>query len=69
MSLETGFWRIHDDKPQRIAPTAIDYESRLEAILESDVSIVSEPRRWMVIGRQWDYTINRLKTLWGIDDE
>lgn len=52
MSLETGFWRIQDNKPQRIAVTAIDYESRLEAILESDVSIVSEPRRWMVIGRQ-----------------
>jgi len=52
MSLETGFWRIQGSKPQRIAATAIDYEARLEAILEADVSIVSEPRRWMVIGRQ-----------------
>ncbi len=52
MSLETGFWRIEGNKPHRIPPTAFDYEARLEAVLESDISIVSEPRRWMVIGRQ-----------------
>ncbi|MDA3936800.1 MAG: endonuclease NucS [Actinomycetota bacterium] len=52
VSLETGFWRIQNDKPHRIPATAIDYEARLEAVLESDISVVSEPRRWMVIGRQ-----------------
>lgn len=52
MDLETGFWRIQDDKPQRIQTTGVNYEKRLEAILESDISIVSEPRRWMPIGRQ-----------------
>ncbi len=52
MSLETGFWRIEGNKPHRIPPTAIDYEARLEGVLESDISVVSEPRRWMVIGRQ-----------------
>lgn len=53
MSLETGFWRIDGGtKPQRINPTAMDFEARLEAILESDISVVSEPRKWMVIGRQ-----------------
>jgi hypothetical protein len=53
MSLETGFWRIDGDAtPVRIAPTAMDFEARLESILESDVSVISEPRKWMVIGRQ-----------------
>lgn len=52
MSLETGFWRIVDGKPTRIQPTAIDYEKRLEEVLESDIAVVSEPRKWMVIGRQ-----------------
>jgi len=53
MSLETGFWRIQGgSKPQRISPTAMDFEARLEAILESDIAVVSEPRKWMVIGRQ-----------------
>jgi len=53
MSLETGFWRIQGGiKPQRISPTAMDFEARLEAILESDIAVVSEPRKWMVIGRQ-----------------
>ncbi|MDX9721488.1 MAG: endonuclease NucS [Myxococcota bacterium] len=53
MSLETGFWRIGDGgTPTRIQPTAIDYEKRLEEILQQDCSIVSEPRKWLVIGRQ-----------------
>lgn len=52
MGLETGFWRIQDNKPMRIQPTAIDYEKRLEEVIQADCSIVSEPRRWLVIGRQ-----------------
>ena len=52
MSLETGFWRIQNNKPTRIQPTAIDYERRLEEVLQSDCSIVSEPRKWLVVGRQ-----------------
>lgn len=53
MSLETGFWRIDGGtKPQRINPTSMDFEARLEAILEADISVVSEGRKWMVIGRQ-----------------
>jgi len=30
----------------------MDFEARLEAILEADISVVSEGRKWMVIGRQ-----------------
>jgi hypothetical protein len=52
MGLETGIWRIQGNKPQRISPTAMDFEARLEAILESDITVVSEPRKWLVIGRQ-----------------
>lgn len=52
MSLETGFWRIQNNKPTRITPTAIDYEKRLEEVLQADCSVVSQPRKWLVIGRQ-----------------
>lgn len=52
MGVQTGFWRIQQDKPVRIQPTAIDYEKRLEALIEADWSIIAEPRRWLVIGRQ-----------------
>lgn len=52
MGVQTGFWRIQQDKPVRIQPTAIDYEKRLETLIEKDCSIISEPRRWLVIGRQ-----------------
>ncbi|HBL67749.1 MAG TPA: hypothetical protein DDZ70_03480 [Firmicutes bacterium] len=53
MPLETGIWRINDNtKPIRIIPTAMDFEKRLEDILEEDISIISEPRKWMIIGRQ-----------------
>lgn len=48
MGLETGFWRIQNNKPTRIQPTAIDYEKRLEEVIQADCSIVSEPRHWLV---------------------
>jgi len=52
MAFETGLWRIEGNKPTRITSDAIDYEKRLEEVFEFDISIVSEPRRWMVVGRQ-----------------
>ncbi len=53
MALETGFWRINGGtKLIRIAPSILDIEERLESILEADISVVSAPRKWMVIGRQ-----------------
>lgn len=53
MALETGFWRLDgDSRPTRIVPTPMDLEARLEAILEADMSVISEPRKWIVIGRQ-----------------
>ncbi|RJQ55921.1 MAG: DUF91 domain-containing protein [Actinobacteria bacterium] len=53
MTLETGFWRIDGGtRASRISPTSMDFEARLEAILEADISVVSEPRKWMIIGRQ-----------------
>lgn len=53
MPLETGLWRVGEGSiPMRITPTAIDLEARLEAILQADIGVVSEPRKWMVIGRQ-----------------
>lgn len=30
----------------------MDLEQRLEEVLERDISVVSEPRKWMIIGRQ-----------------
>ncbi|MDI6711612.1 MAG: endonuclease NucS [Anaerosomatales bacterium] len=52
MGVQTGFWRIQQDRPVRIQSTAIDYEKRLETLIETDCSIIAEPRRWLVIGRQ-----------------
>jgi len=48
--LPLGFKRIPDMEPP--SNPGRSNERRLEEVLESDISIVSEPRRWMVIGRQ-----------------
>ena len=49
MPVEIGVWRI-DSRLNHVAPVAMSLESRLEDILEEDVSIASPD--WMVIGRQ-----------------
>ncbi len=49
MPLELGVWRIDDgQKPVEFAP--LDIESRLEDILDENISIASP--NWLVIGRQ-----------------
>lgn len=61
MPLELSVWRI-DNQLQRVAPWAMDLESRLEDLLASDISIASTD--WMVIGRQlrtpWNKKIDLL---------
>lgn len=49
MPIEVGIWRL-EDKPKKIRLTAIDFESRLEAALVHDLSILSP--NLMLIGRQ-----------------
>jgi len=49
MPIDTGVWRI-DGGLKRIEPKALDLESRLEDILDEDLTIASP--NWMVIGRQ-----------------
>jgi len=49
MPLELGVWRI-DTKLQKLNAEALDFEARLESILDQDISIASPG--WMVIGRQ-----------------
>lgn len=49
MPIEIGVWRI-DGKLQRVAPTKLEQESRLEEILHEDISLIREDL-W-VIGRQ-----------------
>jgi hypothetical protein len=51
MGVEVGFWKIEDGtKPQKVAYSAIDVESRLEDIIVADLSILSDDM--MLIGRQ-----------------
>lgn len=49
MPIELGIWRI-DSGCNRLQVTSVFDESRLEEILEKDISIASP--NWMVIGRQ-----------------
>lgn len=49
MPLELFMWRI-DSGFGRVMPVSLDLESRLEDLLDRDISIASP--RWMVIGRQ-----------------
>jgi len=49
MPLELGVWRI-DKNLQPVEAVSLDLESRLEAIISQDISIVDP--NWMIIGRQ-----------------
>jgi hypothetical protein len=49
MPIELSMWRI-DAGLERIEPTSMNLEERLEALLAKDISIASPS--WMVIGRQ-----------------
>jgi hypothetical protein len=93
VSLETGFWRIQNNKPTavpiaQVAPSpdirtvADDPENGTYAVgvhwlhkvpynkgvwekgFLADQNTVARP-----ISPKWDYTVNRLKTLWHVEDE
>ncbi len=49
MPIDTGVWRIDGDV-RRIHPQPLDFEKRLEDILDRDITIASP--NWLVIGRQ-----------------
>jgi hypothetical protein len=49
MPLELGVWRI-DGEPTQVPLHQLDLESRLEAILASDISIANPD--WLLVGRQ-----------------
>src|SRR4051812_18253033 len=49
MPVEFGIWRI-DSGLNPVSFGTMDFESRLEEILEKDISIASP--NWMIIGRQ-----------------
>jgi hypothetical protein len=49
MPLELGVWRI-DGNLSRVPASGLDLESRLEDILDRDITIASP--EWMVVGRQ-----------------
>src|SRR5262249_42926698 len=63
MPVEFGIWRIDSKEyPVSVSLGGMDFESRLEEILEKDISIASP--NWMIIGRQvrtdWDGRIDLL---------
>ena len=68
MGVTTRMWRIQDDQATRLPATELDYERRLEEILEDDLGLVSEPRRWMCIGRQVPTASNGFVDLLALDE-
>ncbi|MCG7344046.1 DUF91 domain-containing protein [Sporosarcina sp. ACRSL] len=50
MPIEVGIWKVNDTKVDRIQFSPLESETKLEAILEKDISIISEDV--LVIGRQ-----------------
>lgn len=51
MPLELGVWRI-DGSLQRVPQSSLNLESRLEDLLDKDISIANPG--WMIVGRQID---------------
>lgn len=66
MPLELGVWRI-DAGLQRLPAEALDLESRLEGILDSEITIASPD--WLVIGRQVATPYGKLIDLLAIDSQ
>lgn len=64
MPVEIGVWRIDQDlEPVHSVP--LDFESRLEDMLEQDIAIASPD--WMVIGRQVKTSFDKLIDLLAIN--
>jgi len=64
MPLELGVWRIDRDL-QQVEFSSLNLESRLEGILDKDITIASP--NWMVIGRQVRTTFEKIVDLLAID--
>lgn len=64
MPLEFGIWRI-DQGLQPVEPVSLDLESRLEDILDQDISIAAP--NWMIIGRQVRTSYDKYIDLLAID--
>ena len=53
MGVEQQIWRIDEsDVPTKLATGGMDFEKRLENVLEANIDLVSPA--WLVIGRQCD---------------
>jgi hypothetical protein len=65
MPLELGIWRI-DGSLQRVDQSSLDLESRLEDLLDKDISIANPG--WMVVGRQIDTGFGGRVDLLAIDE-
>ena len=68
MGVATRMWRIQNDRATRLPVTELNYERRLEEILEDDLSLISEPRKWMCIGRQVTTASNGFADLLALDE-
>jgi len=66
MPLEIGLWRI-DGEPQRLAAGSMPLESRLEALIEADPTILGEPM--LLIGRQVPTAHGKFIDLLGISGD
>ena len=65
MPVEIGIWSIAGATTTQLEQKSLDLESRLEDILEQDLSIVGP--NWMVIGRQVRTSFDKRIDLLAID--
>ncbi|OLT20585.1 hypothetical protein BJF81_04770 [Ornithinimicrobium sp. CNJ-824] len=67
MPTEMGIWRIDQDQPHRLQPSAMPLESQLEDFLARDPSLLGD--RLLVVGRQVRTPYNTYIDLLAIDAE
>jgi RecB family endonuclease NucS len=64
MPLQIGLWRV-DGKPTRLATSSIQFERRLEELIESDITMLGEPL--LILGRQVPTAYGKLIDLMAVD--
>jgi len=67
MPLEVGLWRVDGTKPVKVIPSGVPLESQLEAMIETDPTILGTPL--LLIGRQVPTDYGKFIDLLAVDDE
>ncbi len=67
MPLEVGLWRVDGNTPVKVVPNGVPLESQLEAMIESDPTILGTGL--LLIGRQVPTDYGKFIDLLALDDE